>query len=94
MKIDVKNVAKLANLPLKDTEIPVFEKQLDEILDYFKVLEKLDLSKVTETSQVTGLTNVTRKDIASDSLTQEQALQNAPVTENGFIKVTAILDKG
>jgi aspartyl-tRNA(Asn)/glutamyl-tRNA(Gln) amidotransferase subunit C len=91
MKIDVINVAKLANLPLKPEEEKKFEKQLSEILSYVEKLKEVDTKNVETTSQVTGLENVTRKDETIPSLTQEEALINTKSTNNGFFKVKAIL---
>ncbi|HSX40435.1 MAG TPA: Asp-tRNA(Asn)/Glu-tRNA(Gln) amidotransferase subunit GatC [Candidatus Saccharimonadales bacterium] len=93
MKIDVSHVAKLANLPLSKEEKDKFEKQLDETLEYVNQLEEIDTKNVEPTSQVTGLENVTREDIAAPSLPQEQALKNSKSTYNGFFKVKAILDE-
>lgn len=93
MKIDVKHVAKLANLPLTETEEKKFETQLSSILKYVDQLAKVDVSNVQQTSQVTGLKNVFREEEAKQSLSQEQALQNAKATQNGFLKVTAILEE-
>jgi len=102
MRIDVKHIAKLANLPLKKGEKKKFEKQLSEILSYVEKLEEIDTENVETTSQVTGLENVTREDEAKSSLTQNEALSNVPLRQgfegqaksqhNGFIKVPAILD--
>lgn len=91
MKIDVVHVAKLANLPLKPGENEKFEKQLSEILAYFEKLKEVDTKDIDATSQVTGLENVTREDIAAPFFTQEEALSNTKSQHNGFFKVKAIL---
>lgn len=91
MKIDVKKVAKLANLPLSDDETKKFESQLEETLEYIKNLEEVDTEGIEPTSQVTGLENVTREDVTLPSLSQEEALKNAKSTHNGFFKVKGIL---
>lgn len=93
MKIDVKHVAKLANLTLKDTDAEKFEGQLSSILDYIKKLQEVDTSSVEETSQVTGLENVEREDKAQPSLTQEEVLSNTKDKQNGMFKVKAILEE-
>lgn len=92
MKIDVKKVANLAMLPLTDAEEKKFETQLDETLSYIQNLSEINTENIEPTSQVTGLENVMREDIATPSLTQEEALQNAKDTHNGFFKVKAIMD--
>ena len=60
--MDVKHVAKLANLTLKPGEEEKFEQQFAETLKTVDVINELDTSDVEPTSQVTGLTNVTRED--------------------------------
>ena len=92
MKIDVKHVAKLANLKLSSAEEEKFEKQLEETLAYIENLNEIDTSKVEATNQVTGLENVTREDVSAQSLTQEEALSNTKSQHNGFFEVPAILD--
>lgn len=93
MKIDVKHIAKLANLPLKDSEIEKFEKQLNETTNYVAELDSVNTEGIEPTSQVTGLENITRDDVVKPSLTQKDALSNAKSTMNGFFKVQSILNE-
>lgn len=92
MKIDVKHVAKLANLPLTPEEEKKFDKQLAETLDYVSRLEEIDTKNVEPTSQVTGLENVLREDESAPSLSQDEALSNTKSQHNGLFKVPAILE--
>ncbi len=94
MKIDVKHIAHLAELPLKDEEIKKLEEQLESTLDYIQQLDEVDTKDILPTSQVTGLENIMREDVAIESLTQEQALSNSDETHNGLFKVKGILDNG
>ncbi len=94
MKIDAVHIAKLANLHLNDKEIKKLESQLESTLKYIDQLNEVETKNVEPTSQVTGLENVTREDIASTSLTQEQATSNAKNIHNGLFKVKGILDTG
>lgn len=55
-------MAKLARINLSDSEVKKFAGQLSKVLDYMDILNEVDTSKVPETSQVTGLTNVMEKD--------------------------------
>lgn len=93
MKIDVKKIAKLANLDVPDKEFPKFEKQLEEIVSYVEKLKEVNTTGVEITSQVTGLENVTRQDSPSESLSQEEALSNSKSTDNGLFKVNAIFEE-
>jgi len=93
MQINVKNIAKLANLPLLDEEIARFERQLSAILDHIKKLEEVDTKNVEEASNITGLENITKDDIVEQSLSQKDALINTKRQHNGFFEVPAILDE-
>ncbi len=93
MDINVEHVAKLANLPLDEKHLQILGKQLTETLLYIDRLNEISTEDVEPTSQVTGLTNVTRDDTVSDSLPQEEALENAPETYNGYIVVNAIFEE-
>lgn len=92
MKIDIRHVAKLANLTLSEEEKKKFTKQLDETIQYINRLGQIDTKNVKPTSQVVGLENITRKDVAQPSLSQEKVLSNSKSTHNGMFKVKAVLD--
>lgn len=89
-KSDVGHVASLARLGLTQAELKKFQKQLLSILEYVGQLSELDTKTVEPISQVTGLKNVFREDTTRPSLTQEEALSNAPDQHNGFFKVRPI----
>jgi aspartyl-tRNA(Asn)/glutamyl-tRNA(Gln) amidotransferase subunit C len=93
MKINVKHIAQLANLPLTQDEEKKFEKQLNETLSYIEELNELPTENVAPTYQVTGLENITREDVAAPSLSQAEATGNAKKMHNGFFIVDAILEE-
>ena len=93
MEIDVEHIAKLANLPLDEKRLEILGKQLTETLLYIARLNEIPTEKVEPTSQVTGLTNITRDDTVSAPLSQEAAVENAPETHNGYIVVDAIFEE-
>ena len=92
MKLDVKHIAKLANLPITNEEEKKLGTQLSETLNYIEILKEVDTKNVTPTAHVTGLENITREDKTSPSLSQKQALANAKNQHNGFFIVDAILE--
>lgn len=94
MKINIKHIAKLANLPLRDEEIEKFETQLSAILEYINKLDlAADLDKASKISQVSKLENVTREDIAMPSLSQTDALSQSKDTHNELFQVPAVLEE-
>ena len=92
MKLNIKHIAKLANLPITEQEEKKLEKQLTETLNYIEILNGIDTKNIEPTAHVTGLENVTREDKSGQSLTQAQALSNTKKQYNGFFIVDAILD--
>ncbi|MBI2443397.1 MAG: Asp-tRNA(Asn)/Glu-tRNA(Gln) amidotransferase subunit GatC [Candidatus Levybacteria bacterium] len=93
MKINIKHVAKLANLTLTKEEEKRFEKQLEVTLDTINKLNEVNTDNTEITSQVTGLENVMDDDIPQPSLSQKKALANAKNTYNGLFVVKAILEE-
>lgn len=91
--IDVDHVAKLANLSLSPAEKKIFEDQLGKVLDYINHLNKVNTVNIEPIGQITELVNVTREDKAAPSLSQGEALANAPRTHNGFFEVDAIFEE-
>ena len=93
MLINVLHIAKLANLQIDPSEIKKFEKQLSEVLEYVKKLDEVDVTNIEPTSQVTGLENVLRDDVALPSLSQDEALSGAKNKHNGMFQVKGILEQ-
>lgn len=87
----VEEIAALARLELTKKEKERFREQLSAILEYAETLQELDTSNVPPTAQVTGLVGVMREDVVEASLTQAQALANAPATQDGFVVVPVVL---
>lgn len=89
----VKHVAELAKLKIDDDQLPYFTTQLDKIIGLFETLSKVDTDGVEPTSSGTDQINVMRDDIA-DNWNQRQALlDNAPDTQDGYIRVPTIIDE-
>lgn len=78
---DVRHVAELARVDLADEEVAEFAEQFGDILDYFEALDE-----VPEVESEPDLVNVMREDEVEEGLSQEEALANAPETEDGFFK--------
>ena len=90
---DVDHVAALARLGITADERARFAGQLSGILEHFRALQALDTEDISPTAQVLDVRNVMRADVARPSLTQAQALANAPRAEDGFFRVQAVLEE-
>ena len=89
---DVKHVALLARLSLKNGETRKFVKQLSDIFGYINLLSELKTEGVAETSQVSGLVNRLREDKLEEKrqLTLSQALSGCKKKHNGYFVVKSI----
>ncbi len=90
----VKHVAKLAKLSFSDDELHEFTSQLGKIIDMVETLEEVDTEGVPFTSNVAETINVMREDIAAEGWNRQELMRNVPESEDGFIKVQAIIDNG
>jgi len=91
-KNDVRHIAKLARLKLKDGEIDYFSSQLSNIIDYIDQLKGVDTSNIEPTSHAISIQNVFRKDIVKPSLKTKDVLKNAPSKEGDLFKVPRIIE--
>jgi len=89
---DVKHVALLARLSLKNGETSRFVKQLSDIFGFINQLSELNTEGIAETSQVSGLVNRLREDKLEEKrqLTQTQALSGSKKKHNGYFVVKSI----
>ncbi len=85
-------MAQLSRLGLTDDEVTEFSTELTAILQYVEQLGSVDIDGLEPTSQVTGLTNVTRSDEVKDyGYEPLDLLKNVPTTENNQIKVKRMI---
>lgn len=92
VEIDVKYVAHLARLALEADEEQKYGAQLSQVLGYIEKLKEVDVSGVEPTAHAFPLVNVTRPDEVQPSLSNEEALRNAPATANGLFLVPKIVE--
>ena len=92
-KDDVLKVSKLVKVPLHDDQVDKLAEMFSETIDYVKVLDELDTSKVEETYQVNGLTNVFQTPENKATLSQDAALQNAPEKLRNMIVTKGVFDR-
>lgn len=90
--MDIKYVAHLARLALTAEEEVVLGAQLGNILGYIEKLNQIDVSQVEPTAHAVPLVNVTREDEIRASLSNEEALRNAPAKANGLFLVPKIVE--
>ncbi|MCL5271547.1 MAG: Asp-tRNA(Asn)/Glu-tRNA(Gln) amidotransferase subunit GatC [bacterium] len=89
----VRKVALLSRLEFDDTEADAFAAQLSRILDYVAKLDELNTEGVEPTSHSLALSNVLRPDEPRPSLSNAQALANAPEAEAQCFRVPPIIQE-
>jgi aspartyl-tRNA(Asn)/glutamyl-tRNA(Gln) amidotransferase subunit C len=95
IKIDeqqVRRVALLGRLELSDQEVRQFSTQLSAIVEYIEKLNELDTDGVEPLAHCLPVHNIFREDVPRPSLSNDEALANAPEREGEYFKVPKILD--
>lgn len=89
---EVKNIALLARIGLKEEEIPLYQKDLSAILDFFRELESVPTEEVSPIRHITGTVGVGRSDRSEefDPSGKERLKENMPDTKDGFLKVRSV----
>jgi len=89
---EVLHIARLARLGVSDEEVDRLSQQLSNIMGHFEVLQKVDTEGVPPTAQSVDLKSVMQSDEVEPSLSAEQVLKNAPVSDDGFIRIRPVLE--
>ncbi|MCH9021235.1 MAG: Asp-tRNA(Asn)/Glu-tRNA(Gln) amidotransferase subunit GatC [Planctomycetes bacterium] len=87
----VRHVAKLARLKITDEQVKTFTPQLNAILTYVAQLEQLDTSHVEPLAHCLPVSNVLRDDTIQPSLSNADALANAPAKDGEFFTIHKVL---
>ena len=90
--VDVAYIARLARINLTEAEAKVFQKQLDDVLQYVEKLRQADITDVEPAGHALPIFNVFREDAPRDWFTAEQALSNAPRKANGLFIVPKVVE--
>lgn len=90
----VNHVANLSKLAFSEEEVGAFSEKLSKIIDMVELLEEVDTKGVPFTSNVAENVNYMREDIAVKGWDRDELLSNVPESEDGFIKVPAIIGGG
>jgi aspartyl-tRNA(Asn)/glutamyl-tRNA(Gln) amidotransferase subunit C len=95
---DISHVAALARIELDDAMRERVKNDLQSILEYIEVLNRVTTDDVVPLYQVTGQVNRTRADDHRGVFPMDEELVKllvgqAPGHENGFIKVKSVMEK-
>ncbi|MFT4682122.1 MAG: aspartyl-tRNA(Asn)/glutamyl-tRNA(Gln) amidotransferase subunit C [Granulosicoccus sp.] len=87
----VDEIAHLARLQFEGEEKEAIKKDLNRMLEFMDVLNEVDTSNVEPLIYMTEETNVMRQDEVKSTITQAQALKNAPAKDSDYFKVPKVL---
>ena len=93
---EVRYVAALANLELRDEEIARLRGELDGILEHMDRLNEIDTTGVEPMAQVlfdAEQTTTLRADVPVEPLGTAAALANAPESGAGYFKVPQVIER-
>ena len=94
-KIDIKTVdeiAHLARLEFNDAAKGEILKDMNNMLVFVDKLNELNTDNVEPLIYMTDEKNVMREDEPKDTLTQKEALKNAPKKDSDYFKVPKVID--
>jgi len=92
--LDVRKIAHLARLELREDNIGPLTKDLESILDYAKMLNTLELGSVSPLSHAADLDSPLAPDQASGEIAHDDLLRIAPAMDGRFIEVPKVLGEG
>ena len=96
MKIDDKMIDKisgLAYLEFEDEEKEKIRQDLEQILTFVEKLNELDTSNVEPLVYLSENSNPGREDKVKQTISNSEALLNAPSSEDRFFKVPRVINK-
>lgn len=90
-KEEILHIAELANIKLKDEEIPEYLKNLQDILNFANVVSKAPVEELDISTGTQEKYNVFRKDEVKAFDDNKALLQNAPEKEDNMFKIPKLL---
>lgn len=88
---EVRHMAKLSRLNIKESEVGIFATQFSRILDYMKILQTTDTDGVLPLFTPLEQPEWQRDDYAINNRSQEEILSNAPETDGKYFIVPKIV---
>ena len=88
----VQYVAELSRIYLDEEQTEKMEKELEGIIRYMDVLNRVDTDSVEPLSHIFAMTNVMREDQVAPSWAKEEILKNMPETEDEMPVVPRTID--
>ncbi|NTU68180.1 MAG: Asp-tRNA(Asn)/Glu-tRNA(Gln) amidotransferase subunit GatC [Chlorobiaceae bacterium] len=88
---EVSYIAELARLRFTEAEQEKMARELNMILHYVEKLNEVDTEGVEPLSSIHDPENVLRADVEQPSISNSEALKNAPDRQDRFFKVPKVI---
>ena len=89
---ELKEIAYLARINVKDESLSSLKVELEEILKLFEELNEADTSDVDAMSHPLDLSQPLRKDEVTEKNEREELLKNAPSSKSGLFLVPKVIE--
>ncbi|MDU7151280.1 MULTISPECIES: Asp-tRNA(Asn)/Glu-tRNA(Gln) amidotransferase subunit GatC [Peptoniphilus] len=91
-KEDIRHIADIAQIDFSEEELDKFAPSFDENIELVNKIKEIDTEGVEKVFQVNGTENNIREDKTGESLSQEEALENAATKKYGYFKLIKFVD--
>lgn len=95
-KIDIKTVdevAHLARLEFNDSAKGEILNEMNRMLSFVDKLSELNTENIEPLIYMTNEKNILREDVSAITLTQKEALKNAPKKDSDYFKAPKVIDQ-
>ena len=89
----VDHIAHLARLKFEGDKKVAIKEDMERIISFMDILSELSTDNVEPLIFMNEEVNVLREDIPVVSLTQKEALKNAPKKDSDYFRIPKVLDK-
>ncbi len=89
----VDHIAHLSRLEFEGKERENIKKHLTNVLQFVDQLNAVDTEGVEPLIFMTDAINRLREDVPNQSISQEEALRNAPMHDSDYFKIAKVLKK-
>lgn len=90
----IDKLSALAKLEFEGEEKEIIKEDLTKMLGFVEKLTNVNTIDVEPLIYITEEESVLREDIVKETITQEEALKNAPQKDSYYFKVPKVLNKG
>ncbi|MGN6353534.1 MAG: Asp-tRNA(Asn)/Glu-tRNA(Gln) amidotransferase subunit GatC [Parafilimonas sp.] len=89
----IDRLAVLAKLKFSEEEKKELNADLERMIEFVEKLKEVDTTGIEPLLHITDAVNVLREDEVKQTITRQEALLNAPLTDGNFIKVPKVIKK-